>query len=154
MRRTLIAVALLLVGGFALIELSGVSLWVGGYDLQVNLRSAGQIPIEAVRCEVLNTPEEITAEPQLKQLFEAGTLWERPLERSRWPIDLRPFDGRPFSVHIRNGGRVSVLLGRDRGYSQQRGLAVVVEYRDGKRIGKVFEIPDGPVTREVTVTVP
>jgi hypothetical protein len=160
MRKFLVLVAIVLLVGFLLIELSGVSICDGGYELQVQLHSASQTPIEAVRCEVLTFPhwgwgpEPDPDDAEIDQFFAKGAFWERSPSGLSWQVDLRPFRGEPFLVLVLNTHRVSVLLGRNLGYSQQRGLAVVVEYRGGKRAGTIVEIPDGRTARTLTVELP
>jgi hypothetical protein len=71
-----------------------------------------------------------------------------------WQVTLSPYRSEPFEVSVQVGHRVSVLLGRDVGYSQERALLVAVTYQDGKRAAKVVPIPDGRASHTLVVCVP
>jgi len=119
-----------------------VKVWDGSFDLTVRVSSADG-PLRSVRCESFARRE------------HAEELLERPgPPGSRvWSVAAEPFAGEPLSVPVRVSGRESPC-GREVGRYQFRFLAVIGELADGRRVGKLVEIPDCRVSREVSVVVP
>jgi hypothetical protein len=155
MRTALFVVLATTVAGLALVECSGVSLCDGSYALGVRVVSASGVPLEAVNCEVLSHATDALSDPsQAEQVLASPDFRERSPSGLGWQVTARPYVGEELAVSVWFTDRVSVLLGRQLGFSQARALVVAVEYRDGKRAGKVVEIPDRAAARSVMVTVP
>lgn len=116
----------------------------GGFDLTVRIESqAGQLKL--VGCEILGTREDADE-------TVAFALLPSPESRS-WSTVCEPFDGRPFTVGVAVSWQESPF-GRVFKRSQMRFLAVIAVLADDHLVGKVVEIPDGRVSREVTVELP
>jgi hypothetical protein len=76
-----------------------------------------------------------------------------PYEPNVWFVVSDPFDGQPITVRVPIGGRESPF-GRELNRHQYQFLAVIAVLPDGRRVGKVVEIPVRRVCREVSVTLP
>ncbi len=120
-------------------------LWDGGYKLAVHIENRGQ-PIRVVRCG--SAPNREYAEVEVSEIIR--------LEPSGvWPSAVAdPYEGQPLSVQVPVSGRDHGLFGWKLSRTQFQYLAVVVIYADGQPTGQVVEIPDGRVSREVTVSFP
>ncbi len=135
----LIAVAMALAWEFVPFQ---VEIWDGGIDLTVNLSStAGDI--RYVRCKACVQRED--AEWALEN-------WPDP-EAWSGSVVVDRFDGKPFPVYVPITGRDSPL-GREISRRQHRFLAVIGNLQDGRRIGKLVELPDLRKSREVSVSLP
>jgi hypothetical protein len=119
-----------------------VIVWDGGFDLTVNVSSTAG-PLHSVSCQAFGRREE--ADEALENL--------RPPETRLWSAAADPFTGEPLTVFVPPSGRESPC-GREPRRSQFRHLVVLGELRDGRRTGKLVEIPDGRVSREVSVRLP
>jgi hypothetical protein len=140
MRRALVITALVILITAVAIEFTAMTIWDGSFDLTVKVTSSDG-PIEAVWCQAENRE---SAEFALKDL---------KLEPSRWSAAADPFRGQPLTVPVPISGRDSPL-GRELGRTQFRDLVVIAQVRDGRRLGKLVEIPDCRVSREVSVQFP
>jgi hypothetical protein len=144
MRRALLITAVLLGAGALACEFIplGYSIWDGDFDLRVNVSStAGSL--RAVTCQACSHSEE--AEYILDHLL--------PPETDLWSTVADPFDGQPLTVRVPVSGRTSPC-GRELDRSQFRYLVVIGQLKDGRRMGKLVDIPDCRVSREVTVSLP
>jgi hypothetical protein len=121
--------------------------WDGGYELTVHMDNQGQ-PIRAVCCQSMGGRQE-DAERALEWTLASG----RPESLGMWAAVKERYDDQPVQVRVAVSGRDS-YLGLELSRSQFRHLVVVVTYADGTRAGKVVEIPDGRVSREVRVSFP
>lgn len=116
--------------------------WSGGYDLAITVKNAGAEPIIAVSCQAFGWAEH--AEETMRHL--------RLLE-SNWSASAKPFQGKPLILAMPTGGRVSPM-GRELSRFQPRHLVVIAEFGNGKRVGKLVEIPDVEVSRSMEVWMP
>ncbi len=76
-----------------------------------------------------------------------------PPEATDWRTSADPFTGEPLSLELPFATRVSAF-GRTLDDFQHRALAVIISFRDGRRMSKVLAIPHREVARSVLVTVP
>ncbi len=143
MRKALILGIVVVVATILLIEFGSVKICDGSYDLSVKVKSNSSAPIAAVSCEAFGRLEQ--AESLLEYL--------PPPETRHWAASAEPFTGAPLIVSIPTSWRESGL-GRTWGDFQFRGLLVIVQYRDGKRMGQAIEIPHRRDSRSVTVEFP
>jgi hypothetical protein len=143
MGRVLAAIVVLAMAACLFVEFCGVSLCDGAYALDVRVRSASGALIEAVSCEVCDdahhalpdcgpgiTPEQLLASPTFRDRAPSGAPWQ---------ATARPFHGQVLEVMVPESYRVSILLERERGYSQWRGLVLVAEYPGNRRFGRVVD---------------
>jgi hypothetical protein len=114
----------------------------GCYELQVTVKSASATPITKVGCFASFTDE------APKKVVES-----LPPPDKIAPWEARPFDGQSLSIDVWHSTH-TYCFGLLRFDYQERHLAIVVEYLDGKRAGKVVEIPHRSVSRLVEVEVP
>ena len=144
MRRALIAVVAVLALGVLAWEFVPIQvlIWDGSFDLIVRVECPEGRP-RAVTCEAFDRRE--FANEAVTHLL--------PSESRSWSAVADPFDGRPITVHVAVSGRESPF-GRELRRSQFRYLAVIAVMPDGRRVGKVVDIPDGQVSREVSVALP
>ncbi len=144
MRRALIAVVATLAVGVLAWEFIPVQvlIWDGSFDLTVRVECPAGQP-RSVSCEAFGRRE--YADEAAAQLL--------PPESRMWSTTAEPFDGQALSVRVAVSGRESPF-GRELRRSQFRHLAVIAVLADGRRVGKVVDIPDGQVSREVSVTLP
>ena len=144
MRRAFLIVALLVIVGALAWEFIPiqVTIWDGGFDLTVQVSSTAG-PLRAVSCQAYSRREE--AEHILEHLL--------PPETRLWSAVADPFDGKPLAVAVPLSGRVSPC-GRELLRVQFQYLVVIGQLKDGRRIGKLVEIPDSRVCREVSVLLP
>ncbi|MBX7102568.1 MAG: hypothetical protein K1X57_00700 [Gemmataceae bacterium] len=119
-----------------------VIIWDGGFDLTVRIECPEGRPL-AVTCEAFGRRE--YAEEAVAHLL--------PPESRSWSTVVDPFDGQPITVQVAVSGRDSPF-GRELRRSQFPFLAVIAVLPDGRRVGKVVDIPDGRVSREVSVALP
>jgi hypothetical protein len=143
MRRKLLTAALLLI-------VVGV-LWVytsmpcltadGGFHLTVRV-SSNPGPPQAVSCEACSSRKH--AEYAMEHLL---------LPETRWSATADPFTGEPLTVRVPISVRYS-RSGRELSHFQFQYLVVVAVLPDGRRVGKVVDIPGGQVSREVNVELP
>jgi hypothetical protein len=117
-----------------------VTVWDGGFDVTVRVASAQ--PLRSVSCQVFGRRAE--AEEGLEHLLPEKGLWAAAAD---------PFAGEPLTIHVPVGGRDSPS-GRELSRFQSQYLVVVGQLPDGKRIGKLVEIPDCRVSRQVSVSLP
>jgi hypothetical protein len=114
---------------------------VGGFELTVNVTTSGD-KLRSVSCEAVGGKREVAEEVAEKLI---------PPETRLWSTVADPFDGKPLKVHIQftTGGSCS-----EPHYHQLRYLVVIGTFQDGRRLGKVVEIPDGRQSKEVDVSFP
>lgn len=119
-----------------------VLIWDGSFDLTVRVDSRTGQP-RSVSCETFGSRD--YAEEALSNL--------EPPDRRAWSTIADPFDGEPLTVCVAVSGRESPF-GRELRRSQFRYLVVVAVLPDWSRAGKLVDIPDGRVSREVSVSFP
>lgn len=144
MWRTLLVIALLLAVGAAVWVYTSATyiIWDGGYDLTVRVTS-NPGPPQSVSCQARGRRED--AEYVLEHLL--------PPETQLWSATADPFASKPLTVHVPVSGRVS-RSGRQLSRTQFHWLVVIAVLPDGRRVGKLVEIPDGRVSREINVELP
>lgn len=142
MRRALIAVVAVLALGVLAWEFVPVQvlIWDGSFDLTVRVVCPEGRP-RAVTYEAFGRRE--YADEAVAHL----------LPPESWSAVSDPFDDQPITVRVAVSGRKSPF-GRKLRRSQFRFLAVIAVLPDGQRVGKVVDIPDGRVSREVSVALP
>src|SRR5262245_50418051 len=133
------AVALVLALEFLPIS---VLIWDGHFDLTVNVSSTAG-PLRSVSCQACGDRD--LAEHVLKS--------RRPFESDLWAVIADPFEGEPLTVKVPVSGRTSPF-GREVSRYQFSHLVVIGHLQDGRRLGKLVEIPDGRVSRTVSVSLP
>lgn len=141
-----LVILLLMIASFLAWEfLPGVhqALWIGSFPLAVDVRCVDGHP-RSVRCRAFGTHDREDIDWALANLDRA--------EGERW-TSAEPFDGLPLEVPVRTTGRDS-MMGRELARHQFAHLVVVIEMPDGQRLGKVVDIPDGRVSRRVSVSFP
>jgi hypothetical protein len=119
-----------------------VAVWDGRFPMQVNLLGTKDRGIVEVACDTLDDQN------------YAGYVRTAP---ERLDLDMKVVDwieGEPFSVHVRTSGRTSGLFGRESSYFQHQLLVVGIMYKDGGVQFIPVEIPDGRVSRQVSVSIP
>jgi hypothetical protein len=116
--------------------------WVGGYELSVRILCGAECPT-AVTCEAHHARD--VADYVCDNLIPPETLMNG--------ASARPFSGEPLAVRIKTTGKDS-MSGRPLSWFQQSFLVVIAEMPDGSLVGKVVDIPDGRVSKEVTVAFP
>jgi hypothetical protein len=145
MCRKLVFIALLLVPGTAVWAYTSTTyiIWDGEFDLTVHVSSDYPGPPRSVTCQALGFRED--AEHVLEHLL--------PPETRLWSTTADPFAGEPLTVHVPQSGRDSTS-GRELRRFQFRYLVVIAELPDGRRVGKLVDIPDCRMSREVSVALP
>ena len=144
MRDSRIFVAILLVAGGLLLAASRgpYALWDGRFPLTVHLLSSSGC-VQSVVCE-----------PALNLRYAEDCLEELSTPESRSPsATLTPYDGKPLEVWVPVSGKTS-WTGRELERTLFRYLAVIVVLKNGERLGKVVEIPDGRRSRQINVAIP
>jgi len=117
----------------------------GAVLLTVTLTSASRSRIASVSCEAFFSEEH--ARQALEFLI--------PPERGRWSVVADPYTGRPLQVEVGTSERTrSSLLWSFSRYSQFRHLVVIVRYADGRREGRLCDIPHLRKSRSLWVEVP
>jgi hypothetical protein len=142
MRRTFLILALLVVACVLAWEFIPIQvmIWDGEFDLTVHVSSSDG-PLHSVSCQAFSRRED--AEYVVKHLLPPEGLWFTVAD---------PFDGQPLTVGVPLSGRVSPW-GRELGRFQFKYLVVIGQLKDGRRIGKLVEIPDSRESREVSVAL-
>jgi hypothetical protein len=111
----------------------------------VTIRSASGSPVREVSAEAMDNPD--TVRYVLEYLI--------PPEGSRYSASQAPFVGDPLVVSVPTSYTThGALLWYCARFYQYRKLVVIVEYQDGKREGRVVDIPDLHKSRMVAVEVP
>jgi hypothetical protein len=144
MRLRLAIAVIAIVAGLVLWPLScgPITVWDGGFDLTVNVSvSAGTL--RSVSCQVCGQKKE--AEFILEHLV--------PPNFPPRSCIADPFIGQTMIVDVPLSGRDSAF-GRELQRTQFRYLVVIGQFDDGSTRGKLAEIPDCRISREVTVTLP
>ncbi len=141
--RIAIAVVLMIAAVFLLpLNCAPYTLWDGGFDLTVNV-SASAGSLRSVTCQVCGhrNEAEFILEHLLPETYSSRT----------YTVD--PFIGQPLTVYVPLSGRDSAF-GRELQRFQFRYLVVIGQFEDGSKRGKLAEIPDCRVSRELSVMLP
>lgn len=120
-----------------------VAVWDGRFPLTVHVSSTAE-DVRSITCSVFQSRE------------IADYAVENPSEREFWSfraVTIEAFDGKPFDIDVPVSGKSS-LLGRDISRMQFQYLAVKAELKDGRRVAKVVEIPDGRRMRYLFLKLP
>ena len=144
MRRALLVVAIMVVLLALFWEFFPiyVEVWDGHFDLTVQVSSPlGRLG--SVSCEAFGARE--LAEQAVENLYPPDTHLSSAVAN--------PFDGQPLTVTVPLSGRKSPV-GRELRRHQFQYLAVIGRLENGKKIGKLVEIPDCRVAREIDVSLP
>ena len=143
MRRAFLTIAALVIAGVLAWEFSPfpVTIWDGGFNLTVHVTSPAG-PLHSVSCQAFGRREQ--TEEVLEYLL--------PPESLGYSAVADPFVGEPLKVYVPVSGRDSPS-GRTLRRTQFRYLVVIGQWQDGRRAGKLVEIPDGRVSREVSVVL-
>ena len=117
----------------------------GNWPLTVTVRSTSGSAIRAVSAEALDETDSV-------RYFLDQPI---PPDDKHHSASQTPFVGEPLIVNVPTSSTIrgSLLWSYTR-YYQYRKLVVVVEYQDGKREGRVVDIPDLHKNRMVTMEVP
>jgi len=116
------------------------AIWDGSFKLIVHV-SSDVGPLESVSCEAFDSQE------------NARMAVEDLSPPRRWFATAAPFTGQPITVGVPLSGTTS-MSGRELSRIQFRHLVVIGQLQDGRRIGKLAEIPDDRVSRELQVSLP
>jgi hypothetical protein len=119
-----------------------VTVWDGDFALTVRIESPDGQP-KAVSCKAFSSREGA----------EEAIAYLPPPKSPMWSAIAAPYDGQPIKVRVEISGRESPF-GRELRPFQCRFLAVTAVLADGRQVGKVVEIPDRHVSREVSVSFP
>jgi hypothetical protein len=143
-RRTGVLLLLLLVAAVGLWPVG--TRWDDGlWPLSVTVVSESGAEITSVSCQAFSGPK--GAESILEDLA--------PPDGSLYSAVQEPFRGEALVVRVPTSERTrSALLWSSRRYGQFRQLVVIVQYRGGRREGRMVEIPDLRENRAVTVMFP
>src|SRR5689334_19463052 len=141
--RVLFVVFLLAAAGFHLAAFP-TTYACGGFELTVRVSST-PTPPRAVSCQTFNNRSvaEFVVENLLRPEPGAG----------RWATVADPFAGEPLTVLVPVSTK-SWMGGLRWRRMQFEYLVVIAVLPDGRQVGKVVDIPDGRVSREVSVEVP
>jgi len=139
-----IALLLIVMGCLAFVPLSKIC-EDGMLPLTVTIRSAAASNIRAVSAEAFGNSKD--AEYALDNAI--------PPETKRYSALQTPFTGQKLTVDIPIGYTTrGALLWHLSRYYQFTKLVVLVEYVDGKRTGRLVDIPDLHHSQEISVEVP
>jgi hypothetical protein len=130
------------VGGWMLYDYSLISKGSGSYLLRVEVSSARSI--RAVRCY----PASSQTDAQVV-VDHVDDEWKLLPRNGR----AEPFTGAPIEVDIYTWCNTT-RSGREISGGHLEWLAVCTEFDDGTRVGKLAEIPDMRIAREVRVEFP
>jgi hypothetical protein len=117
-----------------------VAVWDGHFDLRVSLEGR----LEGI--------DEVAAATVASNKY-AELLVVDPGTREIYPVPVPWINGEPFVVQVRCSGRTSGF-GRETDYYQHQLLILRITYRDGAVKYIPAEIPDGRVTRRISVSIP
>lgn len=114
----------------------------GTYYLAVSVTSTDPSAIKWVCCQAFGG--DLDADEYLANL--------QPFKYSIWSDRADPFHGREMRVDLPDSFKS--LGGYTWDDSQPRKLVVLLEYKDGRRVGKKIEIPHRSVTTKLSVQLP
>jgi len=145
MRRPIwIALLLIFVSALVVLLLGQVAVWDGEFPLSVRIENKQDLSIRAVRCEAFGHQAEA-------QYVVDQTIARQPCDLEMKEI---PYAGDALEIHVPCFGKDLASLPIHISRGQFEYLAVVAELGDGTRLGKVAAIPDGRVSRSLTVELP
>ncbi len=143
-KRLVVGLILLLGGAICLTPLQTIR-GNGSSPLSVMVVSESNSPIESVSCEVFSTVD--SAQSSLEYLA--------PPETRLFSAVQGQFRGEPFEVTVPTSDTVHcALFWRHSRYNQMRQLLVIGQYCDGRREGRLVEIPDLRQVRSLRVELP
>jgi hypothetical protein len=122
-----------------------VTICDGGFDLTVHVSSQPGPP-QSVSCEVIYRRE--AAEQVLEHLAQPP-----PQRGPVMAVTADPFAGEPLTVHVPVSWWES-MSGRRLTRPRPLWLVVIAVLPDGRRVGKLVEVPDRGATRQVSVELP
>lgn len=143
-KRLAIGAAVVLVTAVCLVPVQ--TIWDDGlWPLSVTVSSVTGSPIASVSAEAFSS--EAVARSTLEHLT--------PPETRTYSAVADPFIGEPLPVLVPTSYQTrSALVWSQSRYNQMRLLVVIVEYQDGRREGRLVEIPDLRQSRSVSVVFP
>lgn len=119
-----------------------VKRWDGGFDVTVR-----------IQCPE-GRPRSVSVEAHTHRKYaEEAVEHLLPPEPGLRSVVADPFDGQPLIVRVPAGWEESPF-GRELRRWQFQSLAVIAVLPDGRRVGKVVDLPDVRVSRRVAVTLP
>ena len=142
-RKWLILNLLLIAGGLLWLYTSVPWIhWSGGYDLTIHVKADPGL-VDSIACESFLRRED--AEGAFGCRFASAF--------ARCPAKADPFVGQPLTIYINQGGQ-DAMSGRELSRTQYRFIVVFGLLHTGGQVSKVVEIPDGRVSREISVELP
>jgi hypothetical protein len=140
------AVALLIVLAVCIGFIRFWTIWDDGLSpITVIIRSASGSPIQAVSAEAEDDPDFI------RYILQQPI----PLEATHHSASQSPYIGEPLTVNVPTTVTTrGALLWRYTRFHQCHKLVFIAEYKDGRRKGRVVDIPDLHKSRTVAVEVP
>jgi hypothetical protein len=147
--KAFIALTVLAIGSIAallLYEISVGRISDGAFSFTVYIASPGGMP-RSIRAEPYGHIS--TAERVAQALRE-----DKDVRDAFWRLDVTDYDGRPLPLRVHNWDHQSRNGWFEYDYGYERSLLIDATFSDGERIIKVVEIPDGMVTKQMTVTFP
>jgi|GEM_PF-4881102 len=143
-KRLAIVVAIVLAAGVCLTPVQ--TIWDDGlWPLSVTVTSASSAPIASVSGQAFSSEE--SARYSLEHLAPPDTRVHSAVAD--------PYTGEPLAVPVPTSLRThSALTWSSSRYNQMRQLLVIVQYQDGRRAGRLVEIPDLRESRSVLVEFP
>jgi hypothetical protein len=152
MKRAMIVGAILLLVGFVMLaDMCSWGISDGAYDLVVRVTPTDATPAWVV-CFPFNTRPRAEQWLERLELAEKRVVWQA-FEEPTYYAD--PFAGKPFLVYVGFGFHDSSLFGWSWNHSQSYHVVLILaEMPDGRRVGKIVDIPDYRESREVRVTIP
>jgi len=142
---------LLLLGGASVVRLLvfiPCLIWDGRFDLVVHVSSSSET-IKSITCEPFQTEKQAKTVSEIRA--SPGFELEAPL--SHRAVKVPRFNGDPIEVQVPVSG-TEAMCGRALTRTQFQCLLVTGELASGKCITKFVQIPDGRVTREITLELP
>jgi hypothetical protein len=139
-------VALLIVLAVCIGFIPSWTIWDDGlWPVTVTIRSTSGSAIRTASAESLDDPEFVKF--YLENLI--------PPEDRRHSASESPYIGQPLAVNVPTSATThGALLWSYTRFNQYRKLVVIVEYQDGRKEGRLVDIPDLHKFRTVTVEVP
>ena len=150
LRRLLRFVGVLLLAflPLALFDSSCTRIYQGGYELTVHVEASGPKP-SAVGCYAVWRQDEAE---RAREIYQDIPL-RRAIENEWGGPIADPYTGQSLKVQIRMSDQES-YFGRPLSTVRQRFLVLLAEWPDGRKVCKVVELPQGRVSKEVTVCLP
>ncbi|SRR6266852_3729705 len=116
----------------------------GAWPISVTIRSTSGLPIQSASAEAFGDNE--SAECVSQALMPPESIYSTTQD---------PFIGEEMAVPVPTSERTnSSLAWNYRSFYQFKTLVIIVQYKDGRREGRMVEIPDLRQTRAIEVEFP